>query len=282
MDNKKVERAIKIIKVGAEMAEKKGQPIEVCYSGGKDSDVILELTRMAGVNYRAIYKNTTIDPPGTIAHVQANNVEMVRPKETFLELIAKHGYPNRYFRHCCSKLKEYKILDYAIIGVRKDESVKRAKRYKEPEECRLYPNGEKVRAYYPILDWNLQDIEDFITNRQLQLAPHYYNENGKIEFSRRLGCLCCPLTSNKNRIQAFKDTPGMVKLWIRGGQQYLDTHKDNEKQWALWEGDVYKMFVCNVFAQCSINVFNRKFGRNLFDDGIDCKAFIEEQFNIKL
>ena len=44
------------------------QPVVVSYSGGKDSDVVLELAKMAGIQYRAIYKNTTIDPPGTIKH----------------------------------------------------------------------------------------------------------------------------------------------------------------------------------------------------------------------
>lgn len=62
----KVERALKLIKsAGAD-----GSVVEVSYSGGKDSDVILELTRMAGIKYKAIYKNTTIDPPGTIRHVK--------------------------------------------------------------------------------------------------------------------------------------------------------------------------------------------------------------------
>lgn len=62
----KVDRAVKLIQsAGAD-----GSVVEVSYSGGKDSDVILELTRMAGIRYRAIYKNTTIDPPGTIKHVR--------------------------------------------------------------------------------------------------------------------------------------------------------------------------------------------------------------------
>ena len=46
----------------------RGKTVELCYSGGKDSDVILELAKMAGIRFRAIYKNTTIDPPGTIRH----------------------------------------------------------------------------------------------------------------------------------------------------------------------------------------------------------------------
>ncbi|MDO5588285.1 MAG: hypothetical protein Q4G12_05085, partial [Bacteroidales bacterium] len=48
--------------------------VEVAYSGGKDSDVILELTKMAGVKYRAIYKNTTIDPVGTVKHESTEKV----------------------------------------------------------------------------------------------------------------------------------------------------------------------------------------------------------------
>jgi hypothetical protein len=55
----KVDRAIKLIQSASNIAAANGCPqIEVAYSGGKDSDVILELTKMSGVPYRAIYKNT--------------------------------------------------------------------------------------------------------------------------------------------------------------------------------------------------------------------------------
>ena len=65
--HKKIDRAVRLIQSAA---FPDGSPVEVAYSGGKDSDVILELVRMSGINYRAIYKNTTIDPPGTIKHVE--------------------------------------------------------------------------------------------------------------------------------------------------------------------------------------------------------------------
>lgn len=91
---RKVDQAIRLIKsAGAD-----GSTVEVAYSGGKDSDVILELTRMAGIKYRAIYKNTTIDPPGTIAHVIANGVEVLRPKRTFFKIVEENGFPNRFRR----------------------------------------------------------------------------------------------------------------------------------------------------------------------------------------
>lgn len=113
-------------------------PIEVSYSGGKDSDVILELAKMAGINYRAIYKNTTIDPPGTIAHCRSKGVEIMKPTLNFFDLVKKKGCPTRRARFCCEVLKEYKVLDRAIQGIRRSESIKRKERYKEPEMCRKY------------------------------------------------------------------------------------------------------------------------------------------------
>lgn len=61
MENK-IQQAIRLI----QSAAKRHGVLEVAYSGGKDSDVILELVKMADVPYRAIYKNTTIDPPGRL------------------------------------------------------------------------------------------------------------------------------------------------------------------------------------------------------------------------
>lgn len=164
------------------MAHEHGQPIEVCYSGGKDSDVILELARMSGVEYRAIYKNTTIDPPGTIKHAQDNGVEIFKPKMTFAELMAKKGFPSRFARFCCQQLKEYKVLNYAVVGIRRDESKKRAEQYKEPEICRVYNSKEKCRQYLPILDWTSQDIAEFVSERGIKCHPLYYDETGN--FSR--------------------------------------------------------------------------------------------------
>ena len=100
--------------------------IEIAYSGGKDSDVILQLAKEAGIRYEAIYKNTTIDPPGTIRHAQEMGATIIRPKRTFGELIQNKGLPSRFARFCCQELKEYKVRDVAVIGVRRSESKKRA------------------------------------------------------------------------------------------------------------------------------------------------------------
>lgn len=278
---KKVKRAVKLIQAAGKMAEEHGQPLEICYSGGKDSDVILELAKMSGVKYRAIYKNTTIDPPGTIAHARANGVEVMQPKMTFREVIEVSGFPNRWRRICCNKLKEYKILDYAVVGVRRDESRARKERYHEPEQCRVYSKTEKARQYFPILDWTAGDVSDFIKERGLACHPLYYDEQGNFHTERRLGCLCCPLMSKSKRIADFKKHPAMVRFYIRAGQKFLQTHP-NSKIAKLFNNP-YDWFTSQVFCDGE-RQFREQFGASpLFgNDAIDTKQFLEQQFNIKL
>ena len=167
---KKVDFAIKLL----QSIPTDDGPIELSYSSGKDSDVILELAKMAGIPYRAIYKNTTIDPPGTISHAREMGAEVIHPQKTFFELISEKGFPSRFVRFCCSALKEYKICDRAIQGIRRSESLKRAERYKEPEMCRVYSAKEKAKVYLPILEWTDQDVEEFIKERNIKCHPLYY------------------------------------------------------------------------------------------------------------
>lgn len=183
---KKVDRAIRLL----QSIPTEDGPIEVCYSGGKDSDVILELAKMSGINYRAIYKDTTIDPIGTHGHCREMGVEMVRPKKTFLQIIEERGMPNRFSRFCCSELKEYPILPRAIVGIRREESIKRRERYKEPEMCRVYKNIKgkpKVRQYLPLLDWTLEDVTEFISERKIKCAPVYYDRGGAVPSRKKIG-----------------------------------------------------------------------------------------------
>lgn len=271
---RKVDRAVKLI----QQAGRDGMEVEVAYSGGKDSDVILELARMSGIKYRAIYKNTTIDPPGTIAHAKENGAEILQPKERFFELLAKNGAPGRFNRHCCRYLKEYKVLDRAIMGVRRAESTRRAASYSEPTECRFYGSKKNhVEAFYPILDWSDQDVVDFIVERGIKIHPLYFREDGTIDPKRRLGCMCCPLASTKKRLAQFRERPGMVKAYIRAQQKFRDTHPDskNTQRYA----DVYEWAVREFFYDRQWQFEQSK--ASMFGE-IDYKKFLEDYFNIKL
>lgn len=270
---KKVNRAIKLLQ------SIKADEIELSYSGGKDSDVILELAKMAGIKFRAIYKNTTIDPPYTITHVKSKDVEIVRSKKTFARLIQENGFPNQFMRFCCKHLKEYKVLDKAIHGIRRCESVKRAERYKEPTYCRVYSKDEKVEVFMPILEWSDDDLKSFVDYYKVKCHPLYYDEKGNFHPERRLGCMCCPLASPSKRIEQFKQYPNMVKFYLRNGNIWLKSHTHTLT--AKKYEDVYEWFVVDLFRKKIKNI-EQKIKGSMFDEGIDCKAFLEDYFKIKL
>lgn len=278
---KKVDRAIKLIRSAGKIAEEHGQPLEICYSGGKDSDVILELARMSGAKIRPIYKNTTIDPPGTIKHVRDKGVEIMQPKMNFRKIIETKGPPNRWRRFCCSVLKEYKILDYAVIGVRRDESRARAQRYLEPEVCRVYnkTKGIKSRQYIPILDWTNNDVAEFIEERGIVCHSLYYDESGVFHPERRLGCMCCPLQSRLKRIASFKKYPLMLRFYLHGIETFLETHPDSKISKTF--NNPYDWMTSQIFCDGE-RQFREQFGPTMFDGAIDTKSFLEKQFNIKL
>lgn len=225
-------------------------PIEISYSTGKDSDVILELAKMSGIPFEAIYKNTTIDRPGAIKHAKEMGVTIITPKKGMLQLIEENGWPSRWMRFCCKYLKEYKVHDRAVLGIRREESVARAKRYHEPEECRIYPKGEKARVYYPILEWTNEDVERFIQERGIKCHPHYYDENGMFHVERRVGCIGCPLQSDKGKAD-FKKYPKMLKAWVKAYKTWLETHPDTKsaKTFSSVYDAVYMKLFCKNMAE---------------------------------
>ena len=223
---RKIEQAVKLIQSAGKMAEKKGQPVEICYSGGKDSDVILELARMANVNYCAIYKNTTIDPPLTLKHCKENNVKILQPKKSFIELVKEKGMPTRRARFCCEMLKEYKVYDVAVQGIRRSESTARAKRYKqnEPIICRIYGSKKNhVNVVLPILTWTDKDVTEFINERHIKCHPLYYDKKGNFHVERRLGCIGCPLKSDAG-VGDFLKYPKLLKKVVNAVGIWFATH----------------------------------------------------------
>lgn len=271
--DKKVARAIRLLQ-----SIPKDGPVEVSYSGGKDSDVILELAKMAGIDYRAIYKNTTIDPPGTIRHCRDKGVEIIHPKESFMQLVAKKGYPSRFSRFCCHVLKEYKVLDRAIQGIRRCESIKRRDRYKEPEICRVYGKDSKAKVYFPILDWTDADVERFVKERNIQCHPLYYDEQGNFHVERRLGCIGCPLKADNGKGD-YKKYPKMLRLRVKAHQRYLDTHPNSKA--LSYFGNSYNATFFQMFCT-NLEEYRLKMSTDLWGGQLDTKKFLEEYFEVEL
>lgn len=273
--NRKIDFAIKLLQ-----SIPQDGPIELCYSTGKDSDVILELAKMSGIPFVPIYKNTTCDQPGSIEHARELGVEIRQPKKNMLKLIEENGWPSRWSRFCCKYLKEYKIYDRAILGIRRFESAARAKRYKEPERCRVYNKDEKARQYLPILEWTNNDVEQFIDSHRIKCHPHYYDESGCFHVERRVGCIGCPLATGNGRLD-YKKFPNVLKARIVAYNNWFLTHPNSKTVRTF--PSVYHAIFMKLFCHDMGEYYQYVDRGQLFDNEIvNPKEFLESYFNIDL
>lgn len=131
------------------------EPYQLGYSGGKDSDTILHLSKKARVKYIAKHQHTTVDSPETVRYIyeKARRGEVIveYPKESMWQLIVRlKTPPTRLYRYCCKYLKEYSgIGNKLITGVRKFESSNRSENQgivtftKPNKKIKEYVDGDK-------------------------------------------------------------------------------------------------------------------------------------------
>ena len=264
MDINKVERSIALIRKAEKLALTM-QPetgFFVGFSGGKDSQVVLELVKMAGVKYKAVYSVTTNDPANNVRFIkqQYPDVEFRVPEKSYFQLIAQKGVPTMFKRWCCALFKDTAGVGYVFLtGVRKEESRKRSayeevgkwSRSKDKKERvdldKMEANefrcvgGKDKFMVYPILEWTEMDVWDFIALRGLPVNP-CYNTN------KRVGCVFCPFARPKE-IRAYCEThPKLKAAFIhaieryreKGNRQKLPTAEDFFNWWLSHEAlDTY-------------------------------------------
>lgn len=179
----------------------------VAFSGGKDSVVILDLVKRAGVKFDAHYNMTTVDAPELVQFVKTfPDVHISRPEKNMWKLIVENGMPpTRRIRYCCKNLKEGNGDGTIITGVRWQESNRRAKR-QMVEACY---RDERRHYLHPIIDWSAQDVWNYIKQNGVRYC-HLYDEGFK-----RLGCVGCPMAGSKGMLKEFERWPKIKAAYIR-------------------------------------------------------------------
>ena len=191
-----------------------------CYSGGKDSEVVMDLTNRAISKVEWHYHRTGVDAPETIRFIRTEHPEVIFdiPKKTMWQGITTEGLPLRTQRWCCGLLKEcFGKGRVKLDGVRAGESTGRKVR-----NCIEVHSKDLTTSFvHPIFRWSVDDIWDYIDEQHLKVNPLYYT-NGKRYKHRRLGCLLCPMTTQFETKRQMDLYPKFVELYRHYGSIYFD------------------------------------------------------------
>lgn len=274
----KIEYSIDLIRKSEKMALRLDPEngFYTTFSGGKDSQCLYHLVKMAGVKEKTHMNLTSVDPPEVIRFVKRNypDVELIKPNISIYEMAKKkHFLPTRRFRWCCAEFKETSgVGKVTLIGIRKEESARRAKReeistsikgkraeetfdqWSEHEEKMVTCVGGKDKILVsPIIYWTERDVWEFLNSNKI---PHceLYDQG-----LTRIGCICCPMSPLSQKRKEFERWPHVKRNWVKTIQWLIDNgdlnhnFRNAETGFRWWiSGKSFKKFYADEFLQQKI------------------------------
>lgn len=286
--DKKLQHSIELLQKSEKLALRySDKGFYLAFSGGKDSQSLYHVAVLAGVKFDAHYSLTTLDPPELVMFIRNKYPTVVvdRPELTFAQLCLKRkALPTRMIRFCCAVLKETKGAGtVTLTGVRRQESVQRSHRneaeiLKTKKEDRFSGSFEQLDYFTrsqeiegvqcvkgkdkivinPIIDWTTQDVWYFL-NEVVKVEHCELYDKGQ----KRIGCLFCPMTSQKKIIKEGEAYPRYKALILR------TIHRLRENGYMNRYTDLTDEEVFNWWAsKQSIKLWysENKLQRNLFDN----------------
>lgn len=283
------QKAIKRIQTASEMSlAHYGKPLVCTYSGGKDSEVMLELFRRCGIPFEVHNSHTTADAPQTVRHIRQvfHKLENEgikceieyptykgKPTSMWKLIPEKKLPPTRMVRYCCQILKETGCKNrYIATGVRWAESTKRKERAQfekigkakkdkvnfSDEVMLMNDNDEKRRISELCMQKNKMVVNPIIDWRDSDIWEYIRSEKLRVcelynMGYNRVGCIGCPM-AGKSRWKEFADFPEYKKLYIHAFERMV---KINHKHsWQTGE-EVFRWWMEdeNVEGQMELSEF---------------------------
>lgn len=260
------------------LAEKESKAIErlkafepedgyyLAYSGGKDSDCIKILARLADVKFEAVHNLTTVDAPETIRYIKSQpDVRIERhhypdgtPKTMWNLIVKKCTPPLRISRYCCSEFKEAGGNGrVTVTGTRWSESTRRkesagvAKIIGKPKTTQTL--ADEIGAEYRVTKQNglvmnndnsesrrmvelcyrtrktlINPIVDWTDEDVWKFLSHYgCKSNPLYECDfKRIGCIGCPMAGSTTRKLEFERYPMYKTAYIHAFEKMLENRRN--------------------------------------------------------
>lgn len=193
----------------------------VAYSGGKDSQVVVDLILHVDRSVKVVWHDEGWILPGTVEVVQATeafygiSIIRVHERQSADEFFAEFGIwprcsqrrPVDFEADHWSEIVEHFGFDGVAMGLRMDES---SHRYLSLRKTSLRKTHyDNLWHVYPIRSWTWQDVWSYILANNLPYHPGYQRmiEAGVPPEQARVG----PLTAN--RVYAFGILATLKYLW---------------------------------------------------------------------
>jgi len=252
MNNELVEKSLEIMQDASNRAKEAGTPLLINFSGGKDSSCLILLAQQTDADFKLMYMTSGIELPGSLEFVQKEAERLgldllvsdpvKHYQGDFCYWVRKIGYfPSYHYSYCSVRLKirpsraylrtlyGFKHI-YRINGVRKSESTRRSKIYKDKEPIRKDWENSGHFVVEPIYDWSGQDVRDYLEENNF-IVQKQYSEFGIS------GCAYCPfyqveiyqriLNVYPNIYDKIIEVEDEIKKPAVGGNRFLHQLRDD-------------------------------------------------------
>ena len=244
------------------------------FSGGKDSQCLYHIVKLAGVKHKTHMNLTSVDPPEVIRFVKTQypDVDLIKPEKSIYQYaVDMKILPTMRVRWCCAKFKESAGAGkVTLIGIRHAESPRRAKRNEveinnrkfsgnldELDDYRKARNaqkrGRKPKGYREVTIVNAtgeRTLGCIRGKESLLISPiinwtdddvwTFLNTLGITHCElydqgwHRIGCIGCPMSSAKQKILENKLWPHVKRNWIKAIKAIRNRGGIQKKEYICW------------------------------------------------
>lgn len=237
-------------------------PVNVSFSGGKDSLAALCLGLKVHLKADVLFIDTKLEFPETVDYVHSLakahnlNLHVIEGENRFFEDVQSYGPPAKDFRWCCKTNKLGPLTTFiqqnypegcvTIDGRRIYESFSRS-RIDAVEKNPFVPNQVTLS---PIRNWKALEVMLYIYRNNLDPNPLYEKDY------ERIGCWLCPASLQSEFANTNRTHPELYEKWTSYLRDWAKASSRDIRhvEWGFWRWRSYPPKISEIAKAHGINL----------------------------